>query len=142
MFWWWQLVEEENYYEKFAALSRFMEGEDRRDPTMVTCDLKLGVEGETALRLAATCQKSPTRALGWVFERKGFRKYALPGDKTIEGAGLQLDGMDKGLYRVEFWDTATGKPAATEHVESEDGALSVKIPAFVRDIAFKVKPHS
>jgi len=145
MFWWWQLVEEENYYEKFAAFNRFMESEDRRDPTMVAFAPELeteGAEGEAALRLSAVCQKSPTHALGWIYDRKGFRRYELPGDKTIKGAKLHLSGMDKGLYHIEFWDTTAGRPANAEHVESEAGSLMVPVPPFIRDIAFKVKPHS
>lgn len=142
MFWWWQLVEEENFYDKFEAFSRFMEGEDRRDPTMVSHAPKLEVGGEATVRLAATCQKSPARALGWIFDKKGFRKYDLPGDKTIDDAKLHLADMGEGVFRVEFWDTAAGKRVATEHVESAGGTVSVPVPAFVRDIAFKVKPQS
>jgi len=149
MFWWWQLVEEENYYERFAALRRFMEGEDRRDPAMLAYAPKVEFEDKATTptaapvaRLGATCLKSTVRAVGWVYDRKGFRRYDLPGDKTINGAKLHLTGMDEGLFRIEFWDTAAGRLTATEHVDSEAGTLSVQLPAFVRDIAFKARPHS
>jgi hypothetical protein len=47
--------------------------------------------------------------------------------------------MSNDLYRVEFWSTAGGVLTNSQDVAVREGTLSVTVPPFSRDIAFKVR---
>lgn len=139
MFWWWGLIEEENYYPKFLAVSRFMNGEDRRDPTLLPSVPALSAPGHPANALMAPCLKSGTRALGWICDTAAFDAAPATPPLPITNLTARLDGMSNGLYRVEFWETSRGELVSQTNTEVRTGALSVDVPAFSRDTAFKVR---
>jgi len=47
--------------------------------------------------------------------------------------------MTPGDYTIEFWDTINGRLAATVEAQVTGGTLTAAVPAFARDVAFKVK---
>ncbi len=51
---------------------------------------------------------------------------------------FQLNNLDEGLYKIEFWDTRSGEIKQSEQSESRQGKLRVKVPDFKRDIAVKI----
>jgi hypothetical protein len=138
-FWWWGLIEEENYYSEFLAISRFMKGEDRRDPNLLASLPVLSIADAPADQIQARALKSETRALGWIYDTRAFNTTDSEAHPTLSNVVARLDGMSNGLYRVEFWTTTTGKPAKQEDVAVKEGSLSVTVPPFARDIAFKVR---
>lgn len=139
LFWWWQLVEEENLYPKYGAVSRFMAGEDRRNPAMQAALPRLTGD-PPATRLASQCLKDRSHALGWIYRTRSFEAADPTDTGSLSGLALTLTDMDDGEYQVQFWDTVAGRPVADVHAAAEKGSLTVAVPPFARDIAFKVKP--
>lgn len=141
MFWWWQVLEEENLYPKYLALSRFMKGEDRRDPNMLTVAPALSSARDGGYPIEALCLKNRSRGLGWIFHTSDFGRIDASGPAVTEGVAMRVPGLAAGAYRVEFWDTVSGRRMTdTPATVGDNGELAVDVPAFARDIAFKVKP--
>jgi len=137
LFWWWQLVEEENFYPEYTAISKFMAGEDLRDP-----DLQMNrpeVQSRTGIELSAQCLRSKTRGFGWLYRQRDFASVDPAGMAITSNVVMRIDGMAGGAYRVQFWDTLEGKPIAEVEASAEAGTLTVDAPPFARDIAFKIK---
>ncbi|MBM4149397.1 MAG: DUF5060 domain-containing protein [Lentisphaerae bacterium] len=155
MLWWWHVIEEENLYPRFAALARFMEGEDRRGTALRTCSAVYDAGGEggeyEGVRLrdgdvmprgtAVWCMRGPDRAYGWIARTSSFPDVNPRGDPTLTALRLAIGGMDPepGPLTVEFWDTLQGSVVSRTVVEPENGWLVVDVPPLVRDMAFKVK---
>jgi len=139
LFWWWGLIEEENYYPEFLAISRFMKGEDRRDPTLVPYNPVFSDPGRQDVRVQAFSLKSGTSSLGWIYDAPAFNSSGSDAHPVISNLVARLNGMSNDLYRVEFWNTAGGVLTKSQDVAVRDGTLSVTVPPFSRDIAFKVR---
>lgn len=112
LLWWWKLIEEEHFYPTFAAVSRFMKGEDRRDPDMTMCSATLLADDKPAVALAVQCLRNQTQALGWIYHTKKFQNIDPRGEVTVADLILQVDGMADGEFAIEFWDTLMVQPAA------------------------------
>jgi hypothetical protein len=139
LFWWWGLIEEENYYPEFLAISRFMKGEDRRDPTLVPYNPVFSDPGHPDVRIRAFSLKNGTRSLGWIYDAPAFNSSSSDAHPVISNLVARLGGMSNDLYRVEFWSTAGGVLTNSQDVAVREGTLSVTVPPFSRDIAFKVR---
>ena len=139
MFWWWGLIEEENLYPEFLALSRFMAGEDRRNPALLSAQPDTWIQGGKPARLAAQCLCSGDRAIGWVYNAAQFGNTEPIQPVAVSNAVLRLTGLTGSVYRVEFWDTARGTPASNTNVVAQDGSLIIQLPTFLRDWGFKVR---
>jgi len=139
LFWWWGLVEEENYYPEYLAISRFMKGEDRRDRTLLPCNPVLSKPDIPNVRVQAFSLNNGTRAQGWIYDALAFDTADSDAHPAISNLITRLENMSNGLYRVEFWETSGGTLTKTRDVEVRAGTLSVTVPPFSRDIAFKVR---
>jgi len=142
LFWWFDYIDRENLYFHFQALAHYVEGEDKRDPELLPASVKVtGVHGGPTPAVA--CLKSGERAYLWLYDRAILRQ--MPTDdraQTIRGAAVTLHGMTHKRYRVEIWDTYTGKILSTTTLESDEGRVVVRLPDFKKDIAVKVKVPS
>ena len=138
MFWWWGLIEEEDFYPQFLAFSRFMAGEDRRDPQLQMIVPELAAGGVKTEAFAATCLRSPTRALGWVYRTADFARTDPLTAPAVSNVVMTIPGVSGGTFRVEFWDTLKGTPVGTKTVTAAQGELAIPVTPFVRDTAFKV----
>ena len=56
--------------------------------------------------------------------------------ETATGIQKRIASLKK---RLEFWDTLAGRPVSTVEMTSDNGRLSIDVPAFARDIAFKIR---
>jgi hypothetical protein len=153
LFWWWMIVEEESLYGRYAALARFMKGEDRRGPTKragASWDhpedggtpraLVTGDNGHA--RIAVMYYGDDTGMLGWIYDQDRFDFVSEATLKPVTGLSLSIGGLLDGPYRVEFWDTREGKIVETADVEAKNTLIRVALPPLARDMAFKVKPAS
>ncbi|MFA6141846.1 MAG: DUF5060 domain-containing protein [Candidatus Omnitrophota bacterium] len=57
---------------------------------------------------------------------------------TIEGAYFKIAEIDSGSYKIEWWNTFEGKIIKSGSVDSKNGELDIRIPAFDKDIACKI----
>lgn len=140
MFWWWGLIEEENLYPQYAALSRFMEGVDRRDTNLVFALPAIWNEGAPSVRVLAQCLRTERKAIGWLYNPVMFGNDEPVQPQTISNAVLRVPGPTGGVFRVEYWDTTRGKSALQTNVAARSDGLTLRVPPFVRDWAFKIRP--
>ena len=136
LFWWWQMVEEEGLFGVYEAVARFLEGEDRRDPELRAAPLEARSGGG---EVAVIGMASPARALGWIYRTRDFSETDPDGPAVTRGVRLRVPGLRDGDYVVEFWNTQTGRRFEETAAASAGGWLEAPVPAFARDLAFKVR---
>lgn len=140
MFWWWQVVDENNLYGRYTAVKRFMENVDPRDNAAkrvpVALSVPEGVDTTILKRFDAVATASPDRARGYIYPTR----FARAGEPAPEAANLTatLDGFTPGIYRVELVDTETGKTVRRFDARTKDNQLPIPLPHFRSDCAFKV----
>jgi hypothetical protein len=133
-YWWWLHVHYNNRYGEFAALARFVKGEDMRGITRL---LEATVQGGGDVEaLAAGDGKS--RAYAYVYSQALTKD--LSRKSKVGGAVLTLNGMAGGAHEVEFWDTWKGQRIRTDQLSSAGGPLKIPLPEFRGDLAVKVRP--
>ncbi len=141
MFWWWHLIEEENFYPMYRAVSRFVAGEDRRDSALKPYTPALYDGAYAATNLAVVALKGPARVTGWLYHATDFERVDPRGDAVTRGIVMKLQDMRGGDFEVEFWDTLAGEVRAREQVRADLGQLTIPVPPFARDVAFRVRPR-
>ena len=139
MFWWWGLIEEENLYPEFTAVSAFMRGVDRRDTNQVLDLPAVWTSAGTPTRVTAQCLRSAREAIGWVYNPVVFGNDEPAQPQPVTNVWMRIDGLSNAAYTVEFWDTSRGQLAAKSNVIVDAAALTVGLPPFVRDWGFKVR---
>ena len=166
-FWWWHVVEECDFYPLYAAFARFIAGEDMRESAFLRTGEIAELPAPTpapALPHPASSPASrpeqagaspagPTgpvfrvlslsrdRAYGWVYlGGPAYVRSDPAGPAMYEGYRLVLDvpEWDGAVYTIEFWDTLLGQPVRLIDVRVREGRFEVPIPAFARDIAFRI----
>jgi len=155
LFWWWMLIDEDNLYPRYAAINRFMEDEDRRDPTQeaITPWTRKATSAvpETGVNLSvargsggsgifALGYGNDNSMIGWLYLADRFAEADVSKAPAEQNATLRVDGMRSGTYRVEFWDTAQGQVVEARETTAEETVIAVTVPPFQRDLAFKIKP--
>lgn len=138
LFWWWQLIEEENLYSMYKPVREFMKDEDLRDPTLTLRVPQILLGSVPAPQIAALSLQNDRRSIGWIYLAEGFDRVEPTTAPTVTNAVLRLDSMTGGMYRAEFWDTLRGRPCGEAHATASAGIVSFSVPSFPRDIAFKV----
>jgi len=139
MFWWWQVVDENNLYGRYTAVKKFMENTDPRDTAAKRMPVALSVPeaGDKKLlqKFAAVCTASPEKARGYIYPAR----FARAGEEPPEAGHLTatIDGFTPGIFRVEFYETAAGSVVRRFDVRTQDGQLAIPVPHFRSDCAFK-----
>ncbi|MDD4016354.1 MAG: DUF5060 domain-containing protein [Kiritimatiellae bacterium] len=139
MFWWWQVVDENNLYVQYTAVKRFMENTDPRDTAAKRVPVTLSVpdNGDQSLlkKFNAVCTASPEKARGYIYPTR-FARAAEPPPEAGH-LTIAIDGLTPGIFRVEFFETATGTAVRRFDVRTQDSVLSIPVPHFRPDFAFK-----
>lgn len=144
LFWWWQVIEEQNLYPLFSSLSRYMDGEDRRDPELQAVTLAVSdAEGNSmgGNRLDVSCLASPRQAYAYLAVQAAVRQRAAGNDDPLPrqtGLRASLPVGDNAQYAVTFWDIDAGVPLRRIDVRARDDRLDIELPPFTKDLAFKL----
>ena len=141
MFWWWQVVDENNLYGRYTAVKSFLENVDPRDTSSKSVPVTLTAAENSDKKtpqpvFEAVCTASPEKARGYIYPKR----FARTGETAPETAALTatIDGFTSGLFRVEFFETETGKSVRRFDVRTKENQLSIPVPRFRSDCAFKV----
>ena len=142
MFWWWQVIDENNLYPRYKALSRFMADVDPRDCNAHQVETKLDLtnkeSGDKTLlsKFAAICTTSPSTGRGYIYPVV----FAKNGSENLEAKGLTLyvQGVQSGIYRISFYETQSGEQTRKFDIRAESDYIAIPVPTFTKDCAFKL----
>jgi len=134
MFWWWDQLDRQDAYHHYRPLSRFL-----ADVSFAGLQPINATASDAQLR--AIGYQSRDRAYLWV-ANKSATWWTLVVDKQqpaeIRGATIEIEGLDRGTYNVEWWHTFEGKTIRNKQVPLAKGPLLIHVPSFVRNIACKI----
>jgi hypothetical protein len=134
LFWWWELLDQQNAYRHYKPLATFL------------ADFRpAGLQPTTAAtsepRLRILGQQGQDRVYLWLVNRQATW-WNLVVEKRqsdpIESASVVLDGLAPGRYTVLWWNTHEGVPLARQTMAAEEGRLRLTAPPFSRDLACKI----
>jgi hypothetical protein len=136
MHWFWDDIHKRDLYGNYRGVARFAAdipwtlGKLRKAEASVSDGrLRLvGLQGEGG----AWLWLQDTAATWW---RTGVQGN---NPAEVEGAAVQIAGLARGTYRVEWWDTRAGKPIRTAQAKATADGLRLAVPAFARDIACRI----
>ncbi len=138
LFWWWEFIDEENCYPEYAALAAFVKGEDRRGPDRKTTWLRVESGGQSG-DIKAICFKDDSWGMGWIYRPASFKIADLSDQSPVTNGQLVVSEIKPGNIVVEFWDTSHGHRISSSAIETEKSTVTIAIPEFLRDIAFKIR---
>jgi hypothetical protein len=142
MFWWWNFVDSEDLYYHYKPVALFNRGEDRRGKDWQLTSAQVRREGGLHEELRVLGRQNGTEAHLWIYDSQIFsqndgERYRRP--PSFVGATLVVPGLDPGTYRVEFWNTYSGKVTLTQDVGVSGEALKVPLPTVQADLALKIR---
>ncbi len=136
MLWWFAFVDEYDLYHHFKALRHFMADENRQDMAA----RRRGVRGGNDLVMRLLQKKS--RTLGWIMDRKHYyATSASSGPDVYSDAEAVITRIAPGDYTLQIWDTRLGiiRNSSSIHISADKSSnLTIELPPFKRDIAFKL----
>jgi hypothetical protein len=156
--WWEDTVDENHWYDHYAAFAKYQEGEDKRGGNLRTHDENVcGRDGRPIPELFALSLRNDRQAYVWVYDDREFsygpaelrdrekiyhQIFEMPKlnpTRNIAGAVCTVPGLAPGKYTVEIWNTYEGSLIGSTEMETSDGNLSIPLPDFKKDIALKIK---
>ncbi len=152
-YWWWNLVDADNLYDRFKSIAVFMKGEDRRGKNYKSERAKLtypsiGSADDLSVR-AGLVLYSRNELFAYVYSCAINRhKYSLVAkgadDKSLPESGNGFlavpHDFQNGDYTVEYWDTFAGSVINTAEVTVSAESRRIPLISHRVDLAIKVKP--
>jgi hypothetical protein len=144
MLWFWdQYIEKFNLYHHFLGISKFLAGEELHREQLRPAML----ESSTA-KIEAYALVGAGKALVWIkslrYSYREVENLALQygiGKKVVfpevKKATVTIPHLAPGAYRIEQWDTVTGKVLARKQLPVR-GDLVLELPNFKQDLAYKI----
>jgi hypothetical protein len=147
MTWWWEkYVHPRNLYFHYTGLARFVQGEDLEGARTVPCSLGRFAENHFAYALqtpkavwgwVGSCRQVDTERVGEEVKILSYR--ALPPEDRVE---VGIEGDLEGPYEVVFFDPYDGLIIGGLKAQGNRKGLSLRLPAFRHDLAFKCYPDA
>lgn len=134
--WWWEQLDQQNAYRHYRPLAAFL-----ADIPFTTAGLKEAAAKVSNKQARPIGLQGRDRAYLWLFNPEATWWNHVVEKTTpneVRGATLEIEGLAPGAYRVQWWDTATGKVLKEDRATQATGPLKLGVPPFARDIACKV----
>ena len=135
MFWWWELLDQQDAYKHYRPLSAFL-------TDVCFAGLRQINTAASVERLRVLGYQGDDCAYIWISDSQATwwnqiveKKQPAP----VADASIEIRGLRPGKYRLEWWDTYEGKTIRTDQVSCTDGRLHIPAPSFNRDIACKIR---
>ena len=112
LFWWWQVVEEQNFYPMYTAIAHFTAEIDYRDPQFQPVRLTPSFTGGVAVpegQVGHVAMATPTRMIGWLFIRPCFLRQGEPLERPLENPDAGMERLLECHLPHRLHDTGTGK---------------------------------
>ncbi len=135
-FWWWDQLDRQGAYGYYRPLAAFLDGVSFEGLEKVkaasSSKQQLHILGYQGSNCAYIWLSNP-QATWWnqVIEKKR--------PSEIKGTTINIQGLDPGEYRVEWWHTRKSKIITESRISFKAGPLRISVPTFSRDIACKIK---
>ncbi len=136
MFWWWELLDQQDAYRHYKPLATFLADfrpAGLRQTTATTSEPRLRILG----------QQAEDRVYLWLSDREATWWNSVVEKRSlspVDSATVALDGLKPGRYTILWWNTWENAPVASQTVTAKDGRLSLTAPPFTRDLACKIAP--
>ncbi|MGE5294084.1 MAG: hypothetical protein ACM3VT_04595, partial [Solirubrobacterales bacterium] len=136
LFWWWELLDQQNAYRHYKPLATFL-----ADFRPAGLQQTTATTSEPRLRIIG--QQGRDRAYLWLVDRQAtwwnlvVEKQPL---SSIDSATLALDGLTPGRYTILWWDTHEGADVGRQTIATDTGHVQLPVPRFIQDLACKVTP--
>ncbi|MGQ9478641.1 MAG: cellulase family glycosylhydrolase [Thermoproteota archaeon] len=143
MTWWWDVyVEPYNLYYHYKALRSFL-GDisfSKSNLSKLRCSMlheEKHIE-ETDLEIFGL--SNLTFAIGWIRNKdyNWFNAINNVSLKIVGNISLEVFGLKAGRYSFEIYNTYSGEKIEVKDVIALEDRLILNIPAFIKDIAFKI----
>lgn len=138
MFWWWEKFDQMDAYQHYRPLARFV-----ADIPFLATQLQPLTTTTQTQRCRVLAWQSADTADGWIVppEAAWYRRVveAQPAPRAANER-LTLTGLRAGDYAVRWFDPWSGEFTGQATTAATAGdSLEVAIPAFTRDIAFRIR---
>jgi hypothetical protein len=145
MLWFWdQYIEKFNLYYHFSGISKFFAGEELQHDELHPVTLESSTAKVEGYGLAGT-----GKALIWIkslnYSYREVENLALKygiGKRVVfpevKKAKVTILSLTPGTYRIERWDTVTGKILSQKKTRIPPTGLVLELPSFKQDLAFKI----
>jgi len=135
MFWWWDQLDRQNAYHHYRPLAEFLS-----DISFVGLKpIKATAPND---RLRALGYQGKDSAYMWLADRNAIWWNQVVDKREpaeIRGVTVEIEGLDPGVYKAEWWHTYEGTAIGNERVTLIDDSLRISVPSFKGDIACKIK---
>ena len=139
-FWWFELIDREDWYYHFKALSEFNKDEDRTGKKFTPLRVKT-----TSLKASAQAIFSKAQGYGWVYSNEILDSISEKRPSVISGAIAYFENVPAGTYQYEIWDTFKGEIVLKDTIDSTPinrrtyHKLGIPLPDFRYDFAIKFR---
>ncbi len=134
--WWWNdYVDLYNFYYRYTPIAKYVELmpiDFVKMPSLNASDFTSSKDIADAVGF-----KDSKRAYIWTYDMTSNYKKVY--SNNFEGFTLTLKDMEKGKYKVAFFDTFKGEVISSMEIEESDLSLVINYPKWSRDIALIVE---
>jgi hypothetical protein len=139
MTWWWDnVVDPENLYPHFGAVSSFVRGVAFDREGFAAGGASATAPGEV---LRAQALRGQSVVLVWIknVAHQWWPTDTGPHPEPVVGASLALDGLADAAWSAHWLDAYDGHEIAAAVVQVTGGTFSLDVPAFSRDVALRLE---
>lgn len=153
-YWWWHLIDDMDLYGDFAAVANFMKDEDRRGKRYETATAVFiftppeGTKKTTQPPRAGLVLSNKHELFAYLYHPsinhpktatvgKGFEDPAFP--ESGKGKLRVPPALQPGAYRLEFWNTYTGKVISSHNITITKEQRHIPLMNHRVDLALKLK---
>lgn len=137
--WWWDThIDPNDLYGRFAAVARFLDGEDRRGRCDEFFERRVELGPNNVIRMQGIANR--TSAFVYIYDperilkpKEAARIAAIPKPFV-----LTIDGMLWGDYTAEVWRTESGELVDTLETTANNGRLELPLPQSDEPLAVKI----
>ncbi|MGH2736570.1 MAG: hypothetical protein ACRDKZ_13400 [Actinomycetota bacterium] len=142
LYWWFypHVRPLELYDEIYSGASAYLRGEKLGDRAWERASFEtLGGPGGLTYRGMVGAGAAASKALVWAVRTPSSE---FVDRAAVNGNVVKVGPLPEGSYRVQWWDTWTGRVTSTTRVPWANGAVTLALPDGVtRDVAAKVLPR-
>ncbi|NRA37330.1 MAG: hypothetical protein HRU15_04265, partial [Planctomycetes bacterium] len=141
--WWFEWVDQHDYWLPFRSISRFIDGEDLRgeNARSVSLDIRNTEDQNSRKVFWARAWARSGCILGYVLDAQ-WANDGHPQALHQQQQVLIASTAKAGPLTLEWWDPQTGNLIEKMSFQHSGGELRILIPDFRRHIAFKLKRTS